>query len=101
MRQMPHLSGVRGGVTLLGQQAVLDREQTGGDPARGADLRVDVLDVVARGLLWDPHFCLVLPARQATREQPKYVDFARGETGRIFPSSYFVPSGGEHRLDRI
>src|SRR3954452_17131769 len=42
-----------------------------------------------------------LPAGQATSEQPKHVDFARRESGRIFPSSYFVPSGGQHRLDGI
>src|SRR3954452_24378797 len=43
-----------------------------------------------------------LPAGQATSEQPKHVDFARRETGGIFPSAYlFVPSGGQHRLDGI
>src|SRR3954452_14832382 len=43
-----------------------------------------------------------LPAGETTREQPKYVDFARRETGRIFPSSYlFVARAGQHRLDRI
>src|SRR5689334_473065 len=40
----------RGGGALLGEQAVAHREEARRGAARRVDLRVDVLDVVARGL---------------------------------------------------
>jgi SAM-dependent methyltransferase len=62
-----------GGQFLLWKQAVLHREQCGDGPAGGAGLRVDVLDVVARGLRRDHQPRGDLLVGQATGEQDEHL----------------------------
>src|SRR6266508_4195446 len=50
MRGSPHLRHEPVREPFFGQEALLHGEQPGGGPAGGAELRIDVLDVVADGL---------------------------------------------------
>src|ERR1700721_2370604 len=75
-------SGRAGVSHVAGEQAVLHREQAGGHAAGGADLDVDVLDVIARGLGRDDQTRGDLLTRQPPGQQPQYVDLAGGKPGR-------------------
>jgi hypothetical protein len=79
---------------------VLHREQRRGGAARSADLRVDVLDVVASGL-WRDHETLGdLLVRQPASDEPEDLDLARGESRRPLEAARDAVAGGaENRLD--
>src|SRR5207245_7289733 len=57
---------------LLREQAVLYREQARGGATAGADLGVDVLDVIARGLRRHDQLAGYLPGRHAAGSQPQH-----------------------------
>src|SRR5260370_41324837 len=61
------------GEVLVGEQAVLHREQAGGCAAGGADPHIDVLDVGAGSLRWAHQARGDLLARQAPSAQPENV----------------------------
>ena len=91
----------RGGL-LLGQESVLTANRLGGGAARGADLGVDVLDVVADGLRRDHEPAADLLVRQPAREQPQHLDLARGQARRALAAArHAVAGGAEHGLDRV
>src|SRR5260221_13364458 len=73
------------GEVLVGEQAVLHREQAGGCAAWGADLHLDVLDVVGGGLRWDHQSRRDLLARQTPRDQPEHVDLAGRQPSQPLP----------------
>ena len=104
MRRSPHLRRRRRGRghLLLGEQAVLHREHRGRGPARGADLGVDVLDVIAGRLRRDDQPGGDLLVGQAAGEQdagprPR----ARSARPGLPAPRQPVPGRGQHGLDGV
>jgi hypothetical protein len=63
----------RGGYPVLAEQALLCREHRGGGPAGGADLGVDVLDVITDRLRRDHQPLGDLLVGHAAREQDEHL----------------------------
>ena len=61
---------------LLADEVVLHGEHGGGSAGRDADLRVDMLDVMARGLRRDPELTCNLSVRVPARHEAKHLDLA-------------------------
>ena len=103
MGRSPHLHARgAGGELLLGQQAVLHREQARRRAARGVDLRVDVLDVVAGGLRRDHEPRGDLLVRQPRASSRSTSTSRGGEPGRpLAAARHAVARGAEHGLDRL
>src|SRR5689334_8567575 len=91
-----------GRLPYLSEQTVLRREQARGHARGRVDLRVDVLDVVARGLRSDDELAGNLLARQPARKEAEYVDLAGRQACRPLPApADLVPGGLENRVDRV
>ena len=64
------------------EDTVFDCEEGGSTAGGNADLRVDVLYVVIRGLRCDHESVGDLPGGKAEGQQPEYFDLPSGESGR-------------------
>src|SRR5689334_15939946 len=98
--ERPGADALRG--VAEGEEPVLGREQGGRRAGRDADLRVDVLDVVADRLRRDLELPGDLLVEQAAREQPQDLDLARREAGRALrPPRDLVAGRDEYGVDRL
>ena len=87
---------------LLGQQALLHGEQARRCPRRGADLRVDVLDVVGDRLGGDHKAPGGLLVGHPLGQQREDLDLAGGEARRPFaPPRHAMAGGAEDGLDGL
>ena len=74
----------------------------GSRPSGGADLGVDVLDVVGDRLRRDHELLGDLLVREPAGEQPQHLDLALGQPGGAFAAARDAVAGGaEHRLDDV
>src|SRR5215211_3324744 len=82
--------------------AVLDGEQAGAGPVGDAELAVDVLDVVADGLLADEQVAGDVTVGPALGDQAQHLDLPGGEPGRpSLAPRYPMPGRLQHRVDGL
>ena len=87
---------------LLPDETVLGGVQGCGGPARHADFRVDVLDVVRHYLRRQGEPLGDLPVGPPAREQAEYVDLASGQpVGPGTPHRGPLPGRVEHHRDGV